>query len=244
MNAPHPVTDAQAVRARMCARASACFRKADRFAFHFARHKLAADPLFTDVLLSGALRGRRQLVDLGCGQGLLSAWLLAAQSQRAEGPWPAGWPEPPAFERTRGVDLRAASIRRARAALGDHADFQVQDMRAADLNGADAVVILDVLHFIDYAEQQLLLERIRRSLPAGGVLVLRIANAGAALSYHLARLIDRMNDLVRDRRVFRFSCRSAQEWLQLLRHCGFDARALPRSSGSSFANTLLIARAP
>ncbi len=243
MSAAQLDATAEVARARMCARASGYFHKADRFASHFAHFKLTSDPLFTDVLLSGALRGCRDLVDLGCGQGLLSAWLLAAQVQRVEGPWPADWPEPPSFERTRGVDLRAASIRRARAALGEHADFRVLDMRAADLSGADAVAIFDVLHFIDYAEQQELFERIRGCLPAGGVLILRIANAGSTFSYHLARWIDRMNDLVRDGRLPRFSCRSAADWLQLLHRCGFEARALERSSGSSFSNTLLVARA-
>jgi len=234
---------AQSVREQICARASAYFDGADRFAFYFAHFKLKSDPLFTDVLLSGALSGCRNLIDLGCGQGLLTAWLLAARAQRRQGPWPVDWPEPPALKRTRGVDQRAASIRRARAALGAHADFHVQDLRDTDCSGADAVAILDALHFIDYAEQRQRLEHIRACLPAGGVLLLRIANAGSGFSYRLARWIDRLNDLVRDGQVPRISCRSVPDWLDLLRRCGFEARAQEQSSGSSFANTLLIGRA-
>lgn len=233
----------QAVREQICARASAYFDGADRFAFYFAHFKLKSDPLFTDVLLSGALSGCRNLIDLGCGQGLLTAWLLAARAQRRQGPWPTNWPEPPVLMRTRGVDLRATSIARARAALGEHADFQVQDLRDADCSGADAVAILDALHFIDYAEQRQRLEHIRACLPAGGVLLLRIANASSGFSYRLARWVDRLNDFARDGRIPHISCRSVPDWLTLLRRCGFEAQAQERSSGSSFANTLLIARA-
>ena len=241
--APASQASAQAVRAQICARASGFYDDEDRFAFYFAHFKLKSDPLYTDVLLSGALSGCRDLVDLGCGQGLLTAWLLAARMQRRQGPWPDGWPDPPDLRRSRGVDLRAAGIERARSALGDRADFQVRDIREADCSGADAVTILDVLHFIDYAEQQHLLQRIRDGLPAGGVLVLRIANAGSGLRYRLARWIDALNDLARDGHMPRIACRSVTDWLDLLRRCGFQTRAPDHSSGSSFANTLLIARA-
>lgn len=235
--------DASFVRGQICSRASAYFDPADRFGHYFARFKMKADPLFTDVLLTGALSGCHDLVDLGCGQGLLSAWLLAARTQRRLGPWPADWPEPPDLARMRGVDIRPASIDRARNALGKRAQFQVRDIREADCSGSDAVTILDVLHFIDYAEQQYLLRRIRDALPAHGVLILRIANAGSGAAYRVGRWVDRINDLVRDGRIPHLSCRSGADWLALLRHCGFLTCTQVKSSGRSFANTLLVAHA-
>lgn len=243
MSRAGPRVDASSVRGQICARASAYFDTGDRFGRHFARFKMKSDPLFTDVLLTGALSGCRDLIDLGCGQGLLTAWLLAARIQRRLGLWPSDWPEPPTPDRIRGVDIRAASIERARDALGERADFQVRDIREADCSGADAVAILDVLHFIDFAEQQYLLRRIRESLPAHGVLILRIANAGSGIAYHAGRWVDRINDLVRDGRIPHLSCRSESDWLELLRRCGYRACSQERRSGRSFANTLLVAHA-
>lgn len=233
----------EAARLQLCLRASARYKDAGRFAYHFAYFKLKTDPLFTDILLSGALGSCTDLCDLGCGQGLLSAWLVAAQEQMRQGPWPGQWPPPPCPERTRGVDLRESGIRSARTALGERAEYRVLDLREANCDGADAVAILDAIHYIGFAEQQQLLQRLRAALPAGGTLLLRVADAGSGFAYRLAQWIDRANDLLRDRRLSAFHCRSVEAWLTLLKDCGFEARRNTRRSGSSFSNTLLIARA-
>jgi SAM-dependent methyltransferase len=243
MNAILLQGDERAVRLQICRRAAESYRQADRFAYHFAYFKLKVDPLFTDILTSGALQDCRDLVDLGCGQGLLTAWLDAARLQRAEGSWPAHWPDPPNLACTRGVDLRMASIERAKAALRHRGEFRVLDIRRADCSGADAVAILDVVHYIAFDEQQRLLEQVRAALPVGGTLVMRVANAGSGFQYTLAQWIDRVNDLARDARISPFFCRSVEQWLTLLRRCGFDAKARNYSAGRSFSNTVLIARA-
>ena len=61
--------------------ASEPYRACGRFAYHFARGKLARDPVFAAILSRGLLSGRTRILDLGCGQGLLAAWLLAAGSR-------------------------------------------------------------------------------------------------------------------------------------------------------------------
>ena len=224
-------------------RASEPYRQADLHAYFFARCKLAADPLFTDLLLSGALSGCQHVLDLGCGQGLLAAWLHAVQSQRFEGAWPAGWPEPPRPTRIRGVDLRPECIRRAQAACGHLAQFAVQDLRETDCAGADAVLALDVVHYIEYADQQTLLHRVRGALRPGGVLILRVADAAGGFAFKLSGWVDHLNDLVRDRRRSAFFCRTLPQWLTLLQSCGFTATTCSVHTGRSFSNRLLIAHA-
>ena len=54
------------------------YRSAGRFAYHFARAKLRTDPVYRAILELGLLLGRARVLDLGCGQGLLAAWLRAA----------------------------------------------------------------------------------------------------------------------------------------------------------------------
>lgn len=56
-----------------------------RFAYHFARGKLGGDPVFLALLERGLLSDRARILDLGCGQGLLAAWLLAARRQFESG---------------------------------------------------------------------------------------------------------------------------------------------------------------
>ena len=92
--------------------ASAYYRVAGRFAWHFARGKLGADPVFAAVLASGLLGGRTRILDLGCGQALLAAWLLAAHACHASaepGAWPEGWPAPPAVQSYAGIEINATT---------------------------------------------------------------------------------------------------------------------------------------
>ena len=83
------------------------YRRAGRFAYHFARGKLGSDPVFRAILEHGLLTDRVRILDLGCGQGLLTAWLKAAQLCYQTGSWPQGWPPAPQPVSTRGIaDLR------------------------------------------------------------------------------------------------------------------------------------------
>ena len=137
--------------------ASAYYRDAGHFAWHWARGKLAGDPAFEAILARGLLRGRSRLLDLGCGQGLLAAWLLAARAlyTTSEAPraWPQGWPAPPALLEYTGIEINPREVARARRsfALDPGAAVHIVhgDIRDVDYGTADAVVILDVLHYLD-----------------------------------------------------------------------------------------------
>src|SRR3984893_5759337 len=89
------------------------YRPAGRFAYHFARGKLRGDPVFRAILELGLLRGYRRILDLGCGQGLLAAWLRAAAYCCYErGIWPRTWPPAPRPESMRGIELLGREVER------------------------------------------------------------------------------------------------------------------------------------
>ena len=132
--------------------------------------------MFPALLELGLLRDRKHILDLGCGQGLLTAWLRAAAANFEEGGWPQGWPPPPS-SRIRGIELMSRDVERARAALGPHCEISQGDIRTAALGTADAVVILDVLHYMTDEEQREVLKRVRAALPAAGLLLLRVGDA-------------------------------------------------------------------
>lgn len=224
-------------------RASAPYRSAGLFAYNFARGKLRGDPVFRALLERGLLLGRGQILDLGCGQGLLASWLHAALLSYEGGHWPQGWPPAPAPSSTRGIELMVRDVERARAALGPACDISQGDIRSAEFGTTDAVVILDVLHYILPDEQLQVLRRVRAALPAQGLLLLRIGDADGGLRFHYSRWVDKLVMLLRGHSSVATHCRSAAQWREILHECGFEVHSAPMSGGTRFANVLLIGHA-
>ncbi len=219
------------------------YRNAGRYAYHFARGKLRADPVYRAILELGLLLGRPQVLDLGCGQGLLTAWLKAAESCYADGSWPRSWPPAPRALPTRGIEMQARDVARARRALGAASQVSQADIRHAAFGTADAVVILDVLHYLAPQAQLEVLRRVRAALPPRGLLLLRVGDAGGGLRFRFGVWIDKLMLLLRGQARVAQHCRSVAQWRMLLRDCGFDSEARPMSGGTPFANVLLIAHA-
>jgi SAM-dependent methyltransferase len=241
------VSDAAAL-APLIEAASAYYRNAGRFARHFARGKLGADPVFAAILAHGLLAGRTRILDLGCGQGLLAAWLLAAHARHASaepGGWPRGWSAPPSLRSYAGIEINPREVARARQAFALDPGASVQivhgDIRDVDYAPADAVVILDVLHYLDYPAQENVLRRARGALAPRGLLLLRIGDAAGGARFRLSQAVDQTVALVRHRRWTSLSCRPLHGWQALLDSCGFSARAVPMMAGTPFANVLLHA---
>jgi SAM-dependent methyltransferase len=219
------------------------YRNAGRFAYHFARGKLRTDPVYRAILELGLLLGRARVLDLGCGQGLLSAWLQAAERCYDRGSWPRAWPPAPRALSTRGIELMARDVERARCALGPTSEVSHGDIRDAAFGAVDAVVILDVLHYMPPQAQLDVLQRVRTALPSRGLLLLRVGDAGGGLRFHYGQWSDRLVMLLRGHAIAAQHCRSLAQWRTVLRECGFDSEAKPMSHGTPFANVLLIAHA-
>lgn len=226
----------------LVAGASRRYERDDRYARYFARGKLGGDPVFRHLLEHGLLPANGSILDLGCGQGLLEALLLAAREAALRGEWPEGWPKPPEPRAMRGIDLVERDVKRARFAAEGHAQFITGDIRDTDFGRADAVVMLDVLHYIDFAEQDAVLLRVQRALHDGGVLLMRVAQASGGWRYRYTHFIDRLAMALRGHRLPRLWNRPMPEWLLRLEALGFSVEARPMSAGTLFANTLLVAR--
>lgn len=216
--------------ARLVAAASAPYRAAGRFAWHFARGKLGGDPAFRHLLQARSIPENARLLDLGCGQGLLAALLGVA-----------GAPRLAAY---RGIELMAPDVARAHRALGPDCGVHHGDIRSAAYGAADAVVILDVLHYMGREDQDAVLRRVRDTLAGGGVLLLRVGDADAGLPFRLSNWVDWTVALARGHGAARFHCRSVAQWRSALETLGFAVQAEPMSRGTPFANVLLSARLP
>lgn len=231
--------------------ASAYYRGAGKFAWRFARVKLARDPVYAAILAHGLLAGRARILDLGCGQALLAAWLLAARALHASGradAWPGGWPAPPQLESYLGIDINPQEVARARRAFaldpGARLSIVHGDIGDVDYGTADAVVILDVLHYIDPTAQERVLARARAALPPAGLLLVRVGDAGAGAGFALSKAVDRAVALLRRGHWRSLQCRPLHEWQHLLASSGFSTRIQPMRHVTPFAaNLLLIAHA-
>jgi SAM-dependent methyltransferase len=199
--------------------------------------------VFRAILELGLLQGRSRILDLGCGQGLLTAWLQAAAHCCEVGEWRSDWPPAPRPSSVRGIELMARDVERARRALGAGCGVEQGDIRSAEFGAADAVVILDVLHYMTLDSQRRVLERVRAALPCGGVLLLRVCDAGGGLRFNYTQWVDTVVMLARGHSLLTTHCRSIAQWQEVLQHCGFDSQPKPMSQGTPFANVLLIARA-
>lgn len=214
----------------------------DKFGWRFAWGKLICDPMFMAFLKLGLIPDNKRLLDLGCGQGILASWLLSAQELFQAGQWPNDWPAPPQLESIVGIDLMPRDVERARKALGQRAEFSVGDARTAEFGRADVVMLLDVLHYLSFPEQERLLLKIRASLPDNGVFITRIGDRSAGLPCLYSQWVDLIASFLRGHRLPKLHCRSVADWHKLLTEMGFNIQAFPMSKGTWFANTLLVAR--
>ena len=239
--APGPISPHAAWR-DLHRRASDRYRSGGRFAWHFARGKLARDPVFRALLARGLIAAHARVLDIGCGQGLLASLLAACDALAATHQWPVGWPAAPAHTRYTGIDLMPRDIERARCALAALAPppaLVCGDMRTTAFDACDVVVVLDVLHYVDIAAQDDLLARIRTALSPRGRLLLRVGDASQTWRFAASQWVDHVVTSVRGHRAPPTWGRTLDHWNTALRSLGFTVTPLPMSQGTPFANVLL-----
>jgi SAM-dependent methyltransferase len=225
---------------------TAPYRPTGYFNYRWARGKLRCDPIFTALIQREVVPDRARILDLGCGRGLLATWLLGAERLAARGEWHDD-ARPPTGLRYRGVDLMKRDTecgnRALRPLYGDRVRLIGGDMRDAELEDADVVALLDVLHYIPHAEQDRLLDRIRGALGPQGILIARVGNADGGARFAFSQWLDRGISFARGHRMQRVWCRPLQGWLVALEQRGFAVEAIPMSAGTPFDNVMLVARA-
>ena len=218
------------------------YAPAGRFARHFARGKLAGDPVFAEILRRGLVPDDARLLDLGCGQGCLLALLVAAGDQHRAGHWPAGWPPPPARLALRGIEFLAKDVARANVALGSEGAVEQGDLRTVPLPPGDVVVLMDVLHYLEPEAQDRLLARIAQALGPRGLFLTRVGNPSAGFAAVLTWVVDQAVAVARGQGLHPFHRRSIAAWTAALERHGFAVTAEPMNGGTPFANVLLVGR--
>jgi len=215
---------------------------ANASAWWFARGKLRLDPVFSALLQNGCLPDRGALLDLGCGRGLLLALLVESRNWFRRGQWPPGWPPPPLNLTLQGIEIDPGRAGAAQRALVNQARVTQQDIRDAAFPPCTAVVLLDVLLYLEERDQVRVLEKVAAALEPGGLLLLREADAGAGFAFRVTRWCERVLEILRGRLRDRLHYRGAVQWSGLLETLGFSVYAEPMSAGTPFANVLFHCR--
>jgi SAM-dependent methyltransferase len=225
------------------------YQQSGKFAWHFAKGKLNGDPAFAGLLRLGLLSDNNRVLDIGCGQGLLAACLLAAEARAAGDNWPTGWAPAPKGLTVHGIELMPRDVERARKAHvnnGPRATFECADMCTASFPPSEAVVILDVLHYVSYEAQEDVLRRIvialnqRKDMSKPGKLLLRVGDAAAGLPFKISNWVDAVVTFIRGHRLSKLYCRPVSEWQAVLQKHGFEVKPMPMHDGTPFANILLV----
>ena len=221
--------------------ATAPYRKGGLFTYHFARGKLSRDPVFAFFLQQGLIGENAEVVDIGCGQGLLASLLTAASGIAR---WPSDWPVAHPLKGYFGVDLMQTDIARATEALGHlspRVRFAQGDMCECAFSECDVMVILDVLHYVPICAQNAVIDQVVAALRANGRLLLRIGDERGGLGFAVSQWVDRVVTRIRGHRVTPTFCRPLADWVQLLQDKGLTVQAIPMHKGTPFANILLRA---
>lgn len=201
-----------------------------RFAHGYVKSKLVADPVYRALVPRIAADAR--VLDVGTGRGQFAV-LLAVDS---------------AARTVTGLDWDAEKVELARRAAEGLAGvtFAAADLRTDDLAGpaVDAVLLLDVLHYLPPDAQDRILRAAAARLSAGGTLWVRDADAAAGWRFRLTALEEWLFTGLGVNRGAGLYFRPAAELCRVLETAGLEARAEPMWEGTPFANVLVTARRP
>lgn len=123
----------------------------------FARMKMMMDPMFRE--LDKYVQNPRRIIDIGCGYGVPSTWLLEI------------YPQAEVY----GLEPDEERVLIASHAIGDRGSVAAglaPDLPAVD-GAVDYVLMLDMLHLISDQEVQIVFQRIYDKLETGGTLLIR-----------------------------------------------------------------------
>ncbi|RYU59643.1 methyltransferase domain-containing protein [Methylolobus aquaticus] len=208
------------------------YRPVGRFAQGFVRGKLRHDPVYRYLFEAGLPPADGAVVDLGCGRGIVLAVLASASALALSGEAQATGPH------RVGIERREAHAAAARAVMDGEAEIVTGDVLATDFPSARLILLIDVLLYLNAAQQDQLLERAAARLNPGGLLVIREADAAAGWRFATTVAAERISAWRRCEWRQRYHYRSRTEWVNRLGELGLAVRTIPMSEGTPFANLL------
>ena len=179
--------------------------------YYYAHGKIALDPAYP--LVARLLKDSpRPLLDIGCGMGLLAAYLRAHQHRAP----------------IVGMDVDAEKVSLAQGILGhENIRFHAGDALVTFPEHSGDVVMLDVLHYFSDDEQQQLLEKLAASVAPGGIALIRVTLNEPTLRFALTRLEEWFIKIIRWIPVSGSNFPTREEVSAPFRQAGFQEEIRP-----------------
>ncbi len=165
------------------------------------------------------------IADIGCGRGMMANFLALTGPGR----------------KVLGVDRQRQRIQAARATVGSRTNISFRNQDVRDLGGEtfDAVIVSDMVHHLDYPDQEAFLGRCYDMVRPGGLLLLEDVGETPRWKYVSHYLIDRTLNKGRGQKF-----RKLREWKGILEKIGFAVETCPVHRGLPLPDHLFICRKP
>lgn len=197
-----------------------------RFLRGYTLGKILGDPAYAAA--AGVLCPLdHDLVDIGCGVGSMAIYLRALGFR----------------SRIRGVDHDRWKIEAAkRATAADpQSTFEQGDARAVQPAG-ESVVMLDLLHYFTEVEQETLLTTVAKSIPAGGVAIIRDGLADGSWRYRATVAQESFSRAVRWLDAERLRFPTLDSIVRPFEDAGFEVSWMPMWGFTPFNNYFFVFR--
>ncbi|OGH18568.1 MAG: hypothetical protein A2770_00345 [Candidatus Levybacteria bacterium RIFCSPHIGHO2_01_FULL_38_12] len=164
------------------------------------------------------------IIDLGCGEGLLSNYLAISSPKR----------------KVIGYELAPERLAVAKKGI-KNASFYVGDIVDVSYPNADAVVVFHVLHHLNSTiNQEQVLKKTKNSLKKNGKLIIVEVHVKPTIKYIAAWVADHfLVPWVFEKRFYtKAYFRKEREWIRLLKKLGFKIKVTEETSGRPFPNII------
>lgn len=170
---------------------------------------------------------RGKIMDLGCGDGLLTNFLALKSTQRE----------------LIGVDKNLERLKMADKGLPS-TSFLAADVLKQEVPVCDTILMVHLLHHLpSFVDQEVILKRSQSKLKKGGQLIVVEINQKPFLKYLLTWIVDILvfpilfEGKLIDGRIY---YRKSEEWKTVLEKLGFNVKIIPAHQGKPFSHVILV----
>jgi len=156
------------------------------------------------------------IVDLGCGYGIISHLLSFSYHER----------------RIIGFDVSHIRIETTGKTESDCVQFQLADIKEAQIPPCDSIVIIDILYLIPYQDQERILIKCFERLNQGGVMVIKDTNKSASWRFRYTHAEEKLKTKLgiygREVKESSLHYRTNEDFSALLKRIGFDVLVIKK----------------